>query len=75
MSRQAIPQEKLIYIKQTYKMLETGKMGFDYPPAPDWQHVYAQGGDSKYGTIVYSDSLQAWRGPSFDEFYGGAAVD
>ena len=41
----------------------------------DWQRVYKQGCDSKYGTIMVSHSMRAWRLPTFDEFYGGAIID
>jgi len=41
----------------------------------DWQRVYREGCDSKYGTIMVSHEMRAWRHPTFDEFYGGAAVD
>ena len=41
----------------------------------DWQRVYKQGCDSKYGTIMVSHSMRAWRFPTFDEFYGGAVID
>lgn len=41
----------------------------------DWQRVYKQGCDSKYGTIMVSHSMRAWRHPTFDEFYGGAVID
>lgn len=34
-----------------------------------------KGCDSKYGTIMVSHEMRAWRHPAFDEFYGGAAVD
>ncbi len=41
----------------------------------DWEQVYAQGSDSKYGTIMVSHSMRAWRNPTAGEFYGGAAWD
>ncbi len=41
----------------------------------DWQRVFKQGCDSKYGTIMVSHSMRAWRNPTFDEFYGGAVID
>lgn len=41
----------------------------------DWQRVYREGCDSKYGTIMVSHEMRAWRHPTFDEFYGGAVVD
>ena len=41
----------------------------------DWLRVYKQGCDSKYGTIMVSHEMRAWRHPTFDEFYGGVAVD
>lgn len=41
----------------------------------DWQRVYKQGCDSKYGTIMVSHSMRAWRVPTFDEFYGEAVID
>lgn len=41
----------------------------------DWQRVYKQGCDSKYGTIMVSYTTRAWRHPTFDEFYGGAVID
>ena len=41
----------------------------------DWRRVYKQGCDSKYGTIMVSHSMRAWRHPTFGEFYGGAVVD
>ena len=41
----------------------------------DWQRVFKQGCDSKYGTIMVSHSMRAWRNPTFDEFYGGAMID
>lgn len=75
MSRKMIPRDKAEAIRAEYQYLETGDMGLNYPAANDWTHVYAQGSDSKYGTFVYSDSLRAWRGPSFHEFYGGGVVD
>ena len=40
-----------------------------------WQRVYRQDCDSKYGTIMVSHSMRAWRHPTFGEFYGGAVVD
>lgn len=41
----------------------------------DWQRVYREGCDSKYGTIMVSHEMRAWRHPTFDEFYGGAVID
>ncbi len=41
----------------------------------DWRRVYKEGCDSKYGTIMVSRSMMAWRHPTFDEFYGGAVID
>lgn len=41
----------------------------------DWQKVFCQGCDSKYGTIMVSREMRAWRNPTFFEFYGGAAID
>ncbi len=41
----------------------------------DWQRVFKQGCDSKYGAIMVSHSMRAWRNPTFDEFYGGAVID
>lgn len=41
----------------------------------DWQRVFKQGCDSKYGTIMVSHEMRAWRHPTFDEFYGGAVID
>lgn len=53
--------------------------GFEVPADcaqfDDWQKVYCEGCDSKYGTIMVSHGMRAWRHPTFDEFYGGAAVD
>lgn len=34
----------------------------------DWQRVHKQGCDSKYGTIMVSHEMRAWRHPTFDEF-------
>ena len=52
---------------------------FEMPPEcrryRDWQKVYKEGCDSKYGTIMVSHSMRAWRHPTFDEFYGGAVID
>lgn len=41
----------------------------------DWQRVFKRECDSKYGTIMVSHSMRAWRNPTFDEFYGGAMID
>ena len=41
----------------------------------DWQKVYREGCDSKYGTIMVSHAMRAWRNPTFFEFYGGAVID
>lgn len=41
----------------------------------DWTRVYCEGCDSKYGTIMVSHEMRAWRHPTFDEFYGGAVID
>lgn len=41
----------------------------------DWQRVYQQGCDSKYGTIMVSHEMRAWRHPTFFEFYGGSVID
>lgn len=41
----------------------------------DWQKVYCEDCDSKYGTIMVSHEMRAWRHPTFDEFYGGAVID
>ena len=45
--------------------------------AAEWGRikVYKQGCDSKYGAIMVSNSMRAWRHPTFDEFYGGAVID
>ena len=75
MSKHSIPRDQFNAIKESYQLLETGSHGLDFPQASDWQHVYAQGSDSKYGTMVYSDSLQAWRSPSIWEFYGDGPID
>ncbi|WP_124060506.1 hypothetical protein [Gordonibacter sp. Marseille-P4307] len=41
----------------------------------DRQKVYCEGCDSKYGTIMVSREMCAWRHPTFDEFYDGAVID
>lgn len=42
--------------------------------AKDWR-VVRVGGDSKYGRIAYSPSLDIMRSLTFDEFYGNGTVD
>lgn len=41
----------------------------------DWQKVYRERCDSKYGTMMVSHSMRTWRHPTFFEFYGGAVID
>ena len=74
--RTGITREEFNKIKNTMTYLkDTGDYGFDYPESDDWKQVYPSDGDSKYGTIVYSEKLKLYRNPSFIEFYGGAVVD
>ena len=65
-------------IKETYTFIENkGKyhMPDECKEHKDWQRVYRTGCDSKYGTIMVSDEMKAWRRPTFFEFYGGAVID
>ena len=66
------------YIKSNYAFIRNSS-DFEMPPEclehDDWTRVYKQGCDSKYGTIMVSHEMRSWRLPTFDEFYGGAAID
>lgn len=65
-------------IKESYRFHHNESdfsMPAEYREHDDWQRVYKQGCDSKYGTIMVSHSMRAWRHPTFDEFYGGAVID
>lgn len=65
-------------IKLEYDHIENAS-DYDMPATckgyDDWQKCYCEGSDSKYGTIMVSHSMRAWRHPTFFEFYGGATVD
>ena len=57
------------------EMLRDFNMPIECREHGDWQRVYREGCDSKYGTIMVSHEMRARRHPTFDEFYGSAAVD
>lgn len=65
-------------IKDDYAFCRNAS-GFEMPGEcrtyGDWRRVYKQGCDSKYGTVMVSHGMRAWRHPTFDEFYGGAVID
>ena len=58
-----------------YRNVSDFEMPEEYRAHSDWQRVFKRGCDSKYGTIMVSHSMRAWRNPTFDEFYGGAVID
>lgn len=43
--------------------------------ATDWEMRYKKGTDSKYGSHMYSPSLDKFRYRTFEEFYGNGIVD
>lgn len=73
-----IPAAEWSRIKRDYefRMNESDyNMSADCAVHHDWTRVYCEGCDSKYGTIMVSHEMCAWRHPTFDEFYGGAVID
>ena len=78
MASRMIPPAEWDLIKSGYAFIRNAS-DFEMPEEcrayGDWQRVYKQGCDSKYGTIMVSHGMCAWRHPTFFEFYGGAAID
>lgn len=78
MTSKMIPPAEWDRIKHDYTFIRNAS-DFEMPEEcrayGDWQRVYKQGCDSKYGTIMVSHEMRAWRHPAFDEFYGGAVID
>lgn len=47
----------------------------DHQSVTDWEMRYKEGTDNKYGSLMYSPSIQRLRVRTFQEFYGGGIVD
>lgn len=43
--------------------------------ATDWEMRYKEGSDTKYGSLMYSPTLNRFRCRTFNEFYGNGIVD
>lgn len=41
----------------------------------DWQKIYCEGCDSKYGTIMVSHGMKVYRSLTMKEFYGNGPWD
>lgn len=62
--------------KKWDEILERGYLeAEDHQNATDWEMRYKQGNDSKYGSLMYSPSLNQFRARTFTEFYGDGIVD
>lgn len=78
MTGMMIPVDEWNRIKHDYAFVRNAsdfEMTAECRAHDDWQRVYRRGCDSKYGTIMVSHEMRVWRHPTFDEFYGGAAID
>lgn len=78
MARKMIPKDEWNRIKETHRFLadeEYESLPAEFHADGGWRHVYCEGCDSKYGIIMVSRSMMAWRHPTFEEFYGSAAID
>lgn len=73
--RKQILHAKVTQILDEYQHIDLVHPHQKFSDSDEWQHGYPEGGDSKFGTIMYSDKLKQWRRPNFEEFYGGSVVD
>lgn len=78
MARKMISKGEWACIKRGYRYLteeEFESLPAEFHTDGGWRHVWCEGCDPRYGTIMVSESMHAWRHPTLEEFYGGAVVD
>ena len=67
--------ERIIREYKFSKNLDNISKGTFNAQYTDWERVYKQGSDSKYGTIMVSHEGKLYRDPTMGEFYGQGPWD
>ena len=78
MASKMISRDEWDRIKRNYRYFtedEFRSLPVEFHVQGTWRRVYCEGCDSKYGTIMVSTSMLAWRHPTLEEFYSGAVID